>query len=454
MSNEQRYAGRLSLWVVLPVMVVFVAALWRQTDADVHRYFAYSSAALGRPFNSFYVRSYETWQGDFIAGKLGRPGDFPTIVPGRPLIPYRDFLVEYPPGFFLAALPPAFLTADESVYKFLFEIWMAAFLCAALLSCVRIAPHLGAPLDASELIVWGTIAALALGRVTLQRCDPLVAFLICLMCWAALARRPIVLGLAAGAATAVKIVPLLVGVLCGMYLVRDRRTREAIQASAVAALTAAAICVPVVIVSGLHGLLQVLQYHRDRPLEFESTAAAMLGLWHAVDPRSAAVVFSYGSGNVVGRFAPVALTASIAALVAALALAYLGAWRALGPERVAPEPAARVLVVSTTTVLAVIIALGKVGSLQYLVWVLPLGVLAALAAGDRVGLALLLATLTAAQVVFPLSSAAAESMRSWPYAIVLARNVLLLVWAGRTFVRVVWSGEWMIRWRQRSFRAR
>jgi uncharacterized membrane protein len=274
------------------------------------------------------------------------------------------------------------------------------------------------------------------------------------MCWAALARRPIVLGLAAGAATAVKIVPLLVGVLCGMYLVRDRRTREAIQASAVAALTAAAICVPVVIVSGLHGLLQVLQYHRDRPLEFESTAAAMLGLWHAVDPRSAAVVFSYGSGNVVGRFAPVALTASIAALVAALALAYLGAWRALGPERVAPEPAARVLVVSTTTVLAVIIALGKVGSLQYLVWVLPLGVLDALAAGDRVGLALLLATLTAAQVVFPLSSAAAESMRSWPYAIVLARNVLLLVWAGRTFVRVVWSGEWMIRWRQRSFRAR
>jgi hypothetical protein len=105
-------------------------------------------------------------------------------------------------------------------------------------------------------------------------------------------------------------------------------------------------------------------------------------------------------------------------------------------------------------VLAVIIALGKVGSLQYLVWVLPLGVLAALAIGDRVGLGLLLATLTAAQVVFPLSSAAAESMRSWPYAIVLARNVLLLVWAGRAFVHVVWSGEWMIRCRQRSFRAR
>jgi len=425
------------------VVIVFVAALWRPTDADVHRYFAYCSAALGRPFKSFYVRSYEAWQGDFIAGTVGRPGDFPTVVLSRPLTPYRDFLVEYPPGFFLAALPPAFLTRDEGVYKFLFEVWMAAFLFASLLCCARIAPHLGAPLHAPELIVWGTIAALALGRVTVQRCDALVAVLICLMCWATLARRPIVLGLAAGAATAVKFVPLLVAVLCGIYLFRVRRAGEAIQASAVAMLTAAAVCVPVMIVSGLHGLLQVLQYHRDRPLEFESTAAALLGLWHAVDSRSAAVVFSYGSGNVVGRFAGVALTASIAALVAALTFVFLGAWRALGPDRPPPERA-RVLVVSTTTVLAVIIAVGKVSSLQYLVWVLPLGVLAALATGDRLALLLLVATLTAAQVIFPLSSAAAESMRSWPYAIVLARNLLLLVWAGRTFSRVVSRNEWLM----------
>src|SRR6266852_5023925 len=80
---------RLPVWVVLPVVIVFVAALWRPTDADVHRYFAYCSAALGRPFKSFYVRSYEAWQGDFIAGTVGRPGDFPTVVLSRPLTPYR-----------------------------------------------------------------------------------------------------------------------------------------------------------------------------------------------------------------------------------------------------------------------------------------------------------------------------------------------------------------------------
>jgi hypothetical protein len=80
---------------------------------------------------------------------------------------------------------------------------------------------------------------------------------------------------------------------------------------------------------------------------------------------------------------------------------------------------------------------GKVGTLQYLVWLLPLGLLAALACDDRVALVLLLATLTAAQLVFPLSSAAAESMRSWPYAIVLTRNLLLLAWAARAFTREI-----------------
>ncbi len=424
------------MWVVLPVALVFGAALWQPTDADVHRYFAYCNAALGRPFNGFYVRSSDSWRDDFIAGRLGRPGDFPTVAPSRPLMPYRDFLVEYPPGFFLAALPPALLTTDERMYKVLFEAWMAAFLFASLFCCARIAQQLGPPLHMSDLIVWGSIAALALGRVSIQRSDALVAFLVCLMCWATLVRRPVVLGLAAGAGTAVKFVPLLIAVLCGIHLLRGGRTREAIKAAVVATLTTAAICAPVLMVSGLNGLLEVLQYHRDRPLEFESTAAAVLGLWRWVDPGSAAVVYSYGSGNVVGTFDRFALLASTAAVVAAAALAYVGAWRALRPDR-RPAERARVLVVSTTTVLAVIIALGKVGSLQYLVWLLPLGLLDALACDDRVALALLLATLTAAQLVFPLSSAAAESMRSWPYAIVLARNLLLLSWAGRGFIREI-----------------
>ena len=74
-------------------------------------------------------------------------------------------------------------------------------------------------------------------------------------------------------------------------------------------------------------------------------------------------------------------------------------------------------------------------SLQYLLWLVPLGLLTSLATEDRAALLMLLATLAVAQLVFPLSSGAAESIHSWPYALVLLRNILLLVWAAGTFTR-------------------
>ena len=94
---------------------------------------------------------------------------------------------------------------------------------------------------------------------------------------------------------------------------------------------------------------------------------------------------------------------------------------------------ARTLVVATTTVLAVIIA-RKVSSVRVLLWLMPLGLTISLAADDRATLPMLVAVLTVAQIVFPISSAAAESMRAWPYGFVLLRNLALLAWAGRTNV--------------------
>src|SRR5580704_13614724 len=91
---------------LIPISAVFILALFHQTDQDVHRYFAYCSAALGRPYTTFYVRPPEAWRQAFIAGTREYQKDFPLVSPSRRLTPYRDFLVEYPPGVFLAALPP------------------------------------------------------------------------------------------------------------------------------------------------------------------------------------------------------------------------------------------------------------------------------------------------------------------------------------------------------------
>ena len=259
---------RASPWILLPVLAVCAAGSLKNTGDDLHRYFAYANATLGRPFDDAYVHAPAT---------------------NRPLLPYRDFFMEYPPGFFLAAVPPALPTTNEAAYEALFEALMAACLAGALWCCVRISSELGNRLEPSELAIWGLIGVAALGKVTFQRYDAVVALCVCLMCWSTITRRPIVLGLAAAAGAAAKLVPLFVAILCGIYLVRARRFREAANAAVSATVIGLVIFAPVILSGGADGLIGMLRYHLDRPLEFETrrprcSASGMRSIRHR--PRS------------------------------------------------------------------------------------------------------------------------------------------------------------------------
>jgi hypothetical protein len=418
---------------LIPISAVFILALFHQTDQDVHRYFAYCSAALGRPYTTFYVRPPEAWRQAFIAGTREYQKDFPLVSPSRRLTPYRDFLMEYPPGVFLAALPPALMTRDERRYTVLFEASMAALIVAAFWLCVPIARLLGTPVTA-RFAVLASISALALGKVPFQRYDPLVALLVVIMCWATLERRPVVLGLSVAMGIVVKVVPIFAAVICGMYLLRGRHRRQLIVAAIVAAAALAIVVIGCDEYIGLSHLAEMLRYHLNRPAEFESTAAALLGLWTGVEPRSAAISYAYGSINVVGTYDGIALAATNIVAAAGSLFVCLEAWRALGLDR-RPADRARTLVVATTTGLAVIIGFGKVASAQYLVWLLPLGLLVTHAGDDDLALWLLLGTLTLSQIVFPLIPfvAAGMTLRPWAFGAVLARNLMLILWAATMF---------------------
>jgi len=396
-------------------------------STDIERYLAYCSAMLGRPYQSFYVRPAGAWRSVFDNGVHEQQADFPTVTPTRSLVPYRDFLVEYPPGFFLVAFPPALLWSDAHSYAIAFGALMVALLFGSVAICTGIAPHADVRLPPATLALWVLAAALALGTVVTQRYDAAVAILLCAMCWATLARRPAVLGIAAGATLAIKILPAVGALICGAHLLRERRIRDLQIAAALAALTATAICAPAIIIAP-SGLLDFVRYHRERPLEVGSTAAALAGLWHAVDPASIAVTRSYGSLNVVGRSTGAALTASAIAGTAGLAWICVAAWRGLDVSRT-PSSRARVLLSSTIALLAVVIVTSKVASPQYLVWLLPLGVLATLIDRRWSSMALLLTTLVLAQIVYAVVLSDVEALRPWALALVLARNIGLVVWA-------------------------
>lgn len=402
-------------------------------DWDSRRYLAYCGAALGRPFDRSYVRTMEEWRAEFEAasgGAVAAPAG--PVTTGRPLVPYRDFAVEYPPGFFLWALPPALLTADPETYRVLFATWMAVLLTLALLACRRLAPLLPPAGSAPALVGWAAGGAAALGVVTTHRLDAAVALLVCATLWAAFSARPALAGVLLGAAIATKLTPVLIAPVLAIELWQGRRMRELAIAAAATAASTAALLAPGVLLAGSR-FADLVGYHAGRPLQLESTWGALLALGRVVEPGSARMVKTFGSSNLVGNHAGVFVSAALPLTALGLAAVWLLAWRRL---RRAPSPEARRSEVITAAIasLVVFMVCGKVFSPQYLVWLMPLGLVAALQRGRNDAL-FFAGILAASQVIFPGFYGEVERLTPWMMALVLARNLCLAAWALRPLLR-------------------
>lgn len=402
-------------------------------DADIRRYFAYANAALGRPHQRAFVRPLSSWLEAFASGARPDPDLEGIASPPAPLLPYRDYLVEYPPGFFLWTLPLALLARDPEGFAALFCGAMAALLTGALLLCRRLASKMGADealLQALPAFAAGALALL--GVVSTHRLDATVSLLVCAAAWAAVERRAALSGAALGLAVATKLVPALIAPLLLVYLVLDARSRGqdgragAWRFSLALGLTALALCAPFWALAGGR-TADLLRYHALRPPQVESTAAALVGVARAFAPSIATASHTFGSTNLEG---PAAATLSrlstglgALAVLAALAISIARLRRAGSPQE-----RTCALVDGLAGLLLAFIAFSKVLSPQYLAWLLPLALLAALRRRGAV-LALLLAAFGLTQIIYPFSLGALERLEVWAYALVLARNLLLVALA-------------------------
>lgn len=426
-----------------PVTPGFALAAFRGAgtdDSDISRYLAYANAALGRPFQPYYVRPLEGWtaaseaSGPAAADRDDPRQSPPQSAPG-PLVPYRDFSVEYPPGFFLLALPPALLGLDLDGYRLAFSAWMALLLLAAMLAALDLGRTL-CPRRPPEVLPTATLAALALGTIAVRRYDAVVSLSVCLFLLGCVRRWPVVAGLSLGVGVAAKVVPLMVLPAALVYWIALRRWRELLLAGAVALAVELAINLPLLVLAGGH-LFDLLRYHGQRPLEVESTGAALLSLGRLVWPDSAHAVEAYGCSNVVGGADRVLLPLS--GLLPAAAVLAIAAWsarrtaavlRAPGGERAAGE----LLLRAGCATLAATMATGKVLSAQYPTWLLPAGALAAVIDdGGRRGTTsgLLIAAMVLTQLNQHLFFALLPGAHPLFGALVLLRNGLLLAFALR-----------------------
>ncbi len=329
-------------------------------------------------------------------------------------VPYRDFEVEYPP----AALPLFWLPtlAPEGHYGSVFEALVLLCAAAAVGSVVLTLAGVGAgPARLFAAAAFTGLAPLALGSVVLTRYDFWPAALTAAALAAFVAGRERLGFGALALAVAAKIYPLALLPLALLYLSRRRGAREA-WVGLVVFLAVLALVVAPFLVLAPAGLRESLSDQLGRPLQIESLGAAVLLAAHRLGWYEPTVVSTHGSQNLAGLL-PDALAATQTALQA---LALLGVWALFARGRPGHE---RLLLGAAGAVVA-FVALGKVLSPQFLIWLVPLVPLVAGAAG-LAGAALLGAALTTTHLWFPIRywDVVALEPVGW---LVLARDVLLV----------------------------
>jgi hypothetical protein len=327
-------------------------------------------------------------------------------------LPYRDVFVEYPPGAFAVFMPPTAFGASH--YNAAFKSLMALCGVATILLVALVLVELGASrgrLAASVGLL--AIAPVALGPISLNTYDAWPALLTVLALFLFLRDRELLGAGALGLAVTAKVYPLVLVPLAGIYVWRRSGPRRVVLSLAVCACVAAAIIVPFAAYDA-HGVASSFRSQAERGLQIESLGASLLLAADRLGLYDAKVVETTG---VAGRNLSGSLPDAVAVVTLVLeAAAVLIVWLLYARVR---DPRAR-LPLAFAAAVAGFLAFTKVFSPQYLVWLVPLVVLA----GSWVAVALTALSLVLAQVWF--FHYHVLFRLGWPTWLLLARDVLVL----------------------------
>jgi uncharacterized membrane protein len=289
-----------------------------------------------------------------------RYGD--AIERGR--VPYRDFRLEYPPGALAAFALPSIVTNGRRSYARAFALEMLLLGLTAICACFVAFTSLGlGRLRLAAALAVPASAPLLLGPLVLTRFDLYPAALTAIALAAVLAGRDRLGAGALGAAVAVKLYPVVLVPLAVALAWRRHGRHRAMIVLGVCALAALVVFLPFLALSP-GGVAWSVRRQLDRPLQIESLGAAVLLALHHVAAMPLGWASSHGSQNLTGTVATVA-----AAVTTVLQLAALGYvwWRFAARS----TPSLAAFGESCFAALLVFVALGKVLSPQFLVWLLP-----------------------------------------------------------------------------------
>lgn len=331
-------------------------------------------------------------------------------------VPYRDFAVEYPPGFLVPAVGvQATATVDGQSYVHEFGVWMTgAGVCLVLLAALALS---ALSVDAEHYVgALGFIAVspLLIGSGIVTHFDLWVAALACGGLSALLAGRNRTGAVLLGAGIATKLWPAVLVPLGLVWIWRRRSAAAAARWLALVTAACAAFFVPFAVLAP-GGLGHSFGLQINRPLQIESLGSSLLLAAHTVGGLAVSVRSGYGSTNLAAHGATAVTFASTLLELAALCAVWVSFAR--GPAR------ADRLATAAAASVAACIAFDKVFSPQYVIWLVPFIPLVR----SRLASLLLGAVCVATQFYFPDYYGTLTALHPWMIGFLLARN-LLVVW--------------------------
>jgi len=353
--------------------------------------------------------------------RAARAGDAPLyqsyahqIVDGK--VPYRDFSIEYPPGFLLPALAPEATASPVGFesYDQDFDRWMAGAGTVLILFAALALSLLGARGEHfTAALGFVAVSPLLLGNLMLTHFDLWVTALAIGGLTALLAGRNKSGGVLLGAAIATKLWPAVLLPLALVWI--WRRLGKA--ATAKWLLLVIAVCAvffgPFAVLAPT-GLGHSFALQINRPLQLESLGSTLLLAAHNLGGLSVSVTTGYGSRNIAAPGAAAVVVASTCLTLVGLCAVWIAFAR--GPAR------ADRLATSAAASIAVFIAFGKVFSPQYLIWLIPFVPLAR----TRLATLLLGVALALTQFYFPTHYGVLADLHQWPAWLLLARDLTVV----------------------------
>jgi len=284
------------------------------------------------------------------------------IVDGE--VPYRDIRLEYPPASLPFFAVPALGKPSDEMFEHRFE-WLMLVCGAAMIALMAVAlTSLGAThARMTAALCFAGISPLLVGPVILTRFDLWPAALTAGAVACLVAGRNRLGHGVLGAGFAAKLYPALLLPLAVALVWKRRGRREGLICLGIFAAVALAIFLPFFAASP-RGVWHSFVEQSGRPLQIESLGAAVLLALHHLFGLGATMVSSHGSQNLGGSL-PNAL-AAIQSVVQAAAIIGTWVWFARG------EPGLERFVRAAALTVVAYIALGKVLSPQYMIWLIPL----------------------------------------------------------------------------------